>query len=163
MKNTPLDAPAAFIPDDEDRPAGEWMEGYWKSAALWSKRLAFATWAYLIFYLYLPFRWIFIDKFPTQDLLIAIVPGMILWFTPIGLLSYFCFHFGQRLENSIKWRDQLLLENAFLQLRHILVVCCIVGCIKATSIGIEWYATYHAPLINEQPFEGETTPVQSEE
>ena len=155
MTNTPLDAPTEFMPAESERPAGQWMEGYWAKTAPWARYFAFATWAYV--------GWISYQHLKSFSQGIAVYRsglihiGVLLLYTPIVLLGYYCFRFAQDLERALAGQDQLLLEKAFRQLHRFLGLGLVVAVFWMWSSISQWYAVINImsgnePIQYELPF-----------
>lgn len=138
MTSTPLDAPASFVPADDERLAGQWMESYWAQAAPWAKRFAFAIWAYYGWVIYLQFSAYGSIPIAHKEAL-GIHLGVILMYSPVALLGYFCFCFGQDLERALAGQDQLLLEKAFRQLHRFLLLGLVIAAIWVVLSFFQWY------------------------
>ncbi len=143
MSNTPLDAPSDFIPSEEERPAGQWMEGYWAATARWAKYFAFAIFGYFVWVIYTDVSEMFSNNNShTQNGLYFVAALLIpLGNIPVGFLGFFCFRFSQNLEQALAGSNQLLLEKAFRQLQHFLVLGLAIAFIGALSAVIQWQTT----------------------
>ncbi len=143
MTNTPLDAPTDFIPSEEERPAGQWMEGYWAATARWAKYFAFAIFGYFSWVTYSDVSQIFSNSNShTQNGLYFIAELMIpLANIPIALLGFFCFRFSQDLELALAGNNQLLLEKAFQQLQRFLLLGLAIASIGIISAVTQWQMT----------------------
>lgn len=141
MKNIPLDFPLDFSPAEDDRPAGQWMEGYWADIARWAKRFAIAILTY--------FGWLiindaiyFLTSYSTLEGLYFIVQVLaLLTDFSVAFLGFFCLRFGQYLEGSLAAKDQVLLEKSFRQLHWFLHLGLLVACIWMYSSVIQWQTT----------------------
>jgi len=140
MTHTPLDAPTGFTPADDERHAGQWMEGYWAETVPWAKRFALVIWAYYGWMIYQQFEIYFSGMVVYQSAIIHI--GVLLLYSPILFLGYFCFRCGQDLERALAGQDQLLLEKAFRYLHRFLILSLVVAVLWLWSAAIEWYRTF---------------------
>ncbi len=168
MTNTPLDAPTDFIPADDDRPAGEWMEGYWATIAMWAKRFAVLVFAFSAWQSYLEInsliryqQWaVGQDKIWILIIISYSVAEALLY----GLLGYCCFRFAQYLERALAGQDQLLLEKAFRFLHQFWKVGLIIACLSILSSISQW--SYTLNVMSEYDpgqFMEEPVPLQSED
>ena len=157
MTNTPLDAPTDFNPMDDERPAGPWMEGFWAETAPWAKRFALVIWIYYGWLIYQQYEIIASYSGPYTNVWIHI--GFLLAYTPILILGYFCFQFGQGLDAALKAQNQLLLEKAFRHLHRFLITGLVLSVFWLWSATIQWYTTFQ--IISEYNSRYEN-PLQSE-
>jgi len=141
MTNTPLDAPSHFTPYEDDRPAGQWMEGYWADIAVWAKRLSIVILIYFVWQVY--------NDIMSLENMSELDPSLIAMFAAlflfdavlIGFLGYFCFRFAQYLERALKDQDQMVLEKAFLQLYRFMILGLINAAAWLLSSLVEWVNT----------------------
>lgn len=141
MTNTPLDAPSHFTPYEDDRPAGQWMEGYWADIAVWAKRLFIVILIYFVWQVY--------NDIMSLENMSELDPSLIAMFAALflfdavltGFLGYFCFRFAQYLERALVGQDQMLLEKAFQQLHRFLIMSLVVAAVWLLSSAIEWFNT----------------------
>lgn len=120
MKHLPLDEQ---LSNENERPAGPWLEAYWLQAATWAKRLALLLIVYLCFEIYL------FSDFPTSSLVenhgfLTLVIG---WLIPLGIMSYFILQFGRMVSSGVKFKNQRMLEDGFRQLRYVLIIAIILA------------------------------------
>lgn len=127
LENTPLDA---GIGEPEDaRPAGEWLEGYWRQTQPWAMAAAWLCWVYAILQLYASVRsWsIYGDYALAFESMIYIV-GALIQVAPLALAGYFLYQFATQLHLALNMADQTALESAFRQLwRAFLLVVIAAG------------------------------------
>jgi len=128
MINTPLDTPTDFIPSAEERPAGQWMEGYWVKIAYWAKYFSFAIWAY--------FGWLTYSHFTARTAI------MLVFYIPTVYLGYSCFQFSSILNRALAGRDQLLLQEAFLKLHSFLILGLVTIAFGLISSLNDWSITF---------------------
>ncbi len=160
MKNTPLDAPSDFRPADDERPAGKWMEGYWAKIAPWTQRFALAIWAYYGWMIYQQFK-VYISGMAVYQSAVVYI-GVLLLYSPILALGYFCFRFSQDLERALAGQDQILLEKAFQHLHRFLILGLVITSLWLLSSVVQWFSFFHvmsgynsADHIYEEPLQSE--------
>jgi hypothetical protein len=127
MINISLDVLTDFIFSADERPAGQWMEGYWAEIAHWAKYFAFAIWAY--------FGWLTYSHFKAHTAIILV------FYIPIAYLGYFCFQFSRVLKRALAERDQLLLQDAFRKLYSFLILGLVATIFGLLSSINEWSIT----------------------
>jgi hypothetical protein len=136
MDNTSLDAPTDFIPNKNDRPAGQWMEAYWAQIVPWAKYLAYIIWACFALKLYTDIHW---NNAFGWDFNTRFFFAISLFFQlPLILLGYFCFRFAQNLEGALAQKDQWLLEEAFQQLYRFLITSLVTSILWIYYLNSEW-------------------------
>lgn len=168
MTNTPLDAPTDFIPADDDRPAGEWMEGYWATIAYWAKRFALIVIAYSAFQIYLETSYLIRYQQwsvgQNQILILTMIAYGIAEAALYGLLGYWCYRFAQNLEGALAAQHQVLLEKGFRYLHRSWKVGLVIACLSILSSTSQWYYTYNV-MSEYDPgqFLQDEVPLQSED
>lgn len=168
MTNTPLDAPTDFSPADDERPAGEWMEGYWATIAYWAKRFALLVFAYSAWRFFLEInsligyqQWAYGQN---QTLILTMVAYGMAEAALHGLLGYWCYRFAQNLEGALAAQNQDLLENGFRNLHRFWKVGLVIACLTILSSASQWLYTYN--IMSEYDpgqFLEEEVPLQSED
>ncbi len=157
MTNTPLDAPSDFSPSEDDRPAGQWMEDYWAQTAPWAKRFAFIISAYYGWMIYQHLKVFTSGMGVYQSALVHV--GVLLLYSPMLAVGYFCFRFGQDLERALVGQDQLLLEKAFRHLHRFLLLALVMAALWLWSSTIQWFSTIQIMTeynsIYEEPLQSE--------
>lgn len=138
--HTPLDEPEGFTPAEDERPAGTWMEGYWKEIAAWTTRF---SWIILVYATWISYTYVrtFSTLYQSRGLDIAgaiIMPAVI--YAPIVFLGYFCLQTGRNLSNALKYGNQLYLEFAFIYLRRFLITGLVIAAVWMVVAGNEWRA-----------------------
>lgn len=126
LGNTPLDA-GMSMPEDA-RPAGEWLEGYWRQTQPWAVAAAWLCWMYSILQLYLVIRswWLYWDDALTFSIAWYFV-GILAQVIPVALIGYFLFQFAGQLKLSLDATDQAALEMAFQQLWRVFLLTVIAA------------------------------------
>ncbi|MFN0174992.1 MAG: hypothetical protein ACKVU0_10125 [Saprospiraceae bacterium] len=157
MTNTPLDAPTDFIPAEDERPAGQWMEGYWAQIAPWAKRFAYIICIYYGWMIYEHLMIITLGMGVYQSALMHI--GVLLLYAPMLAVGYFSYRFGQNLENALVGQDQLMLEKAFRHLHRFLLLALLMAVLWLWSSTNQWISViqimtklnnrYEEPLLSE--------------
>lgn len=138
-EHTPLDAGVSFEPSSDDRPAGEWMETYWRQAVPWAKRFAFAVWAYVALQVYATSQTTLVEGAQFLGFLL----GAALVHVPVVALGYFSFRFGSDLEKALASGEQFFLESAFRQLHRALLLGILIAGLWLLSAAYGYYATTH--------------------
>ncbi len=139
MINTPLDAPTDFNPAEDERPAGQWMEGFWAETAPWAKRFAYVICTYYGWMIFLHLDIFTSGVVVYQSALVHI--SVLLLYSPILAAGYFCFRFGQDLERALVSRDQLLLDKAFQNLHRFLLLALFLAALWLWSSTVQWFST----------------------
>lgn len=137
-----------FVPADDERPAGQWMEGYWAQIAPWAKYLAYLIWAYLAQELCTNIHWN--NTFGWDANTRYFFAASLFFLLPLGLLGYFSFQFGQHLERALYQKDQWLLEKAFQFLHRFLVAGLIIGILWVLYLSNQWYTLLQ--IMSHTPF-----------
>lgn len=141
MIDSPLDAFNEFIPSEEDRPAGQWMEGYWADIAFWAKYFAFAILVYFGLSLYTNFIHALASSDNSLNLkFIAFFGVFMLFDTPLAFLGYYGLQFAQHLQRALASQDQVMLEKAFQLLQYFLVWSLVLTAIKGLHAMVQWIA-----------------------
>jgi hypothetical protein len=138
MTNTPLDAPDGFIPAEDERPAGQWMEAYWTEIATWAQRFAYVIWAYFAWNAYLQIK--------------AYKAILILFDTPTLLLGFWCFSFGQNLSKALAGKNQILLEKGFKEFHRFLILALILAVFSIWTSIINWHTTQEIISTHSSPY-----------
>ena len=145
--NSPLDSfPPNFTPTDDDRPAGEWLEGYWRQLARWAIRLAIVISVYCLWGLYWPLRSLLNHLGELQHWLVH--PFTMMLYLPALVMCYYTYQFGKMLEHAQSAQNQLKLEEAFVQLRRFLIAGIVAAVFWGLSSFAELYSTHQ--IINQQ-------------
>jgi hypothetical protein len=149
MDNTILDQEDnAFFPSDTERPAGQWMEGYWLKIAHWSKFLSIFMGVAVVLSILsniLSSRYIFIQEGSAYDSLLLFVTYWIArspYVLLTGISSYKIFHFSQNLHYALKDKDQIKLDAAFASLNTILLFWIIIVAINLLTAFFEIYTLF---------------------
>lgn len=154
---SPLDATSGFTPTDDDRPAGEWLEGYWRKMAPWATRFAWVVWAYTAWMV----LWHALNLLPNLGIyqLLLVHFGVLLLYLPGVFMGYYAFQFGKTLQQASIAQDQLKLEDAFQYLRKFLVAGIITAAFWGLASVSEIYSTLHVLEYQAMPMD---IPLQSE-
>lgn len=158
--DTPLDAgldyegPAArpSEPHDDDRQAGEWMEGYWTEMAPWAKRFSFAVWGVAALLIYA--RGGMLYRLYPDELLyqVGALLSTTLLYSPLIALGYFVFDFSRQLSLALQQTDQAALGRAYLSLHRAVLIGTLVAVLMALTFLYRIYFYYWSPLAPSDPF-----------
>ncbi|MBN8679455.1 MAG: hypothetical protein J0M29_14595 [Chitinophagales bacterium] len=143
---SPLDASSGFTPTDDDRPAGEWLEGYWRQMAPWAIRLSIIVSVYCLWGLYWPLRNLINNIGELQHWLVH--PFTMMLYLPALVMCYYAYQFGKMLQHAQTTQHQLKLEESFVQLRRFLIAGIVAALFWGLSSFAELYSTHQ--IINQQ-------------
>ncbi|MBL7829328.1 MAG: hypothetical protein JNJ57_22015 [Saprospiraceae bacterium] len=142
MDLTTLDEPIDFTPSENERPAGEWMEGYWDKTAYWARNLAFGVFFFTA-WMFVTYVWFLVKQesgIRTGNV-VYLIQGAVSELMIAGL-GYFMYWFGVQLRRALQNRDQLQLEAAFLKLRSFLILGLLVAAIWCVLLVMQYYRIY---------------------
>jgi hypothetical protein len=163
MNDTPLDAELSFDPPEDERPAGEWMEGYWQQMAIWAKHITWSLWAYLAVFVYSNIRLLETMDEWIQDTLISMALSLMLWAIPLALFTFFCLSFSRLLENALRTGTSLRMEKAWQRLQQMLWAGLVLTIVMLYANGANWYYTWRLSQLKHPAYQEEVIPLQSEE
>ena len=125
LEDAPLDA--GINASEDARPAGEWLEGYWRQTQPWAVAAAWLCWMYAILQLYLMIHtWGLYSGY--ASIFMVYYAGALIQIIPVALVGYFLFQFAGQLRLALDATDQTALESAFRQLwRAFLLIVVAAG------------------------------------
>ncbi|MDX1910806.1 MAG: hypothetical protein SFV22_04935 [Saprospiraceae bacterium] len=161
QETTPLDADLPFDASEDERPAGQWLEGYWTQMAYWAKRITWSLWAYLAIFVYSNLWLIEFMDDNMMAIIINLAFSLFLWALPLGLLSYFTYTFSHLLEAAPQTGETHRVEKAWKRLRQMLWTGMVIVVMLLVSTGATMYYTYRISQTQNMNME-EVIPLQSE-
>lgn len=126
-ENIPLDS-GLTTPPENARPAGEWLEGYWRQSIPWAFRIAWMCWAFAGISVAMSLRgYLLMTGTQNGQTVIGLMLGTLLIYSPVFALGYFLHRFGSQLQSALIMTDQDALENAYLQLHRTMLAGALVA------------------------------------
>lgn len=147
-ENAPLDLGMRDTQEDA-RPAGEWLEGYWRQTIPWAFRTAWMCWIFAGFSALISlmgYRSMMGSEGGLTTL--GLMVGALLVYSPVFALGYWLQRFGRQLQAALMMTDQVALENAFVQLYRTMLAAGLVAffwvllMINNTYITLDFYSNF---------------------
>lgn len=147
-ENTPLDTGMTNAPEDA-RPAGEWLEGYWRQTIPWAFRTAWICWIFAGFSTLTSLTGYQSMMGSEGGLtMLGMIFSVLLIYSPVFALGYFIHGFGRQLQTALTMSDQGALENAFTHLYRTMLAGTLVAffwvllMLNHTYITLNFYSNF---------------------